>query len=267
MNDFVDCQVFFPNARMRSMAAFALWISVLMAGLPAEGLIALAESHQKESPQTESKSWEYETMQLVGWKLQIRKELRESAPEDLAKALKLMEVQLREIVEVVPSAAVEKLRKVTLWLSPVYPGEQPRAEYHPGAGWLREHHRDPAMEKGVEFTNIGIFEAEYRRMPNFALHELAHAYHDQVLENGFSNTQVDRAFQAAKASGNYELVEQRFGDGRSKQTRAYAMNNPAEYFAETTEAYFSTNDFFPFRRDQLLQHDPKMADLLSQLWN
>jgi dipeptidyl-peptidase-4 len=28
-----------------------------------------------------------------------------------------------------------------------------------------------------------------------------------------------------------------------------------EYFAETTEAYFSRNDFFPFTRAELLEHE------------
>ena len=32
--------------------------------------------------------------------------------------------------------------------------------------------------------------------------------------------------------------------------RAYALVNPMEYFAETTEAFFSRNDFFPFIRSR-----------------
>jgi dipeptidyl-peptidase-4 len=39
-----------------------------------------------------------------------------------------------------------------------------------------------------------------------------------------------------------------------------------EYFAETTEAFFSRNDFFPFTRDELRRHDPAMHDLLARLW-
>ena len=39
-----------------------------------------------------------------------------------------------------------------------------------------------------------------------------------------------------------------------------------EYFAETTEAYFSRNDFYPFNRDELKSHDPEMFDLLTALW-
>jgi Mlc titration factor MtfA (ptsG expression regulator) len=48
--------------------------------------------------------------------------------------------------------------------------------------------------------------------------------------------------------------------------RAYAMTTPQEYFAECTEAYFSRNDFFPFTRDELKQHDPEMFALLEKLW-
>lgn len=210
---------------------------------------------------------QYDQGELLGWKLQIRKELKESEPEALSQALTILEKQLQEIVDVVPEPAVAKLRGVTLWFSPVYPNEQPRCEYHPGAGWLKDHGRDPAMEKGVEFSNIGIFEKEYRRMPNFALHELAHAYHDQFLQDGFSNPKIKMAHDKARKAGSYDQVEQRFGDGRSAQTKAYAMSNPAEYFAESTEAYFSTNDFFPFTREQLVKHDPTIAELLGTLWN
>jgi hypothetical protein len=226
-------------------------------------------SSGKEAPGAgvDDPQWDYQEFELLGWRLHIRKELRESEPEKLEKALEILQKQLEEIASVLPGPAVEKLRRIPLWLSPVYPGEQPRCEYHPGAGWLKEHGRDPAMAKGIEFSNIGIFEAEYRRMPNFALHELAHAYHDQFLDQGFSNPQVAEAYRKSKDSGKYEQVEQRFGDGRSTNTRAYAMSNPAEYFAESTEAYYSTNDFFPFTREQLEKHDPQMAELVGKLWS
>ncbi|MBA4064410.1 MAG: heme-binding protein [Isosphaera sp.] len=44
------------------------------------------------------------------------------------------------------------------------------------------------------------------------------------------------------------------------------MTTAMEYFAETTEAYFSRNDFFPFTRDELRKHDPDMFELLGKLW-
>jgi hypothetical protein len=167
----------------------------------------------------------------------------------------------------VPATAVAELRKVPLWFSPEYPGTQQRAEYHPGAGWLRNNKRNPAMAKAVEFTNIRIFERETKRMPNFALHELAHAYHDRVLAKGFGNEAIKAAFENAREKGLYEKVEQRFGDGRSATVRSYAITNPMEYFAECTEAYFSTNDFFPFTNKQLEKHDPQMFALVKTLWS
>ena len=118
----------------------------------------------------------------------------------------------------------------------------------------------------VLFTNVRIFEAETRRMPNFALHELAHAYHNRTVRMSFGNLEIKAAYEKAKASGKYDRVERKDNEGRSHMDRAYAMMNPQEYFAECTEAYFSRNDFFPFTRDELKQHDPEMFELLERLW-
>lgn len=207
-----------------------------------------------------------QTKEIEGWTLLISDELLERDKKGTELALKLLTPQLQEIRRVVPAAAVKELQKVPLWFSPEYPNVQPRAEYHPGAGWLRENKRDPAMEKAVEFTNVRIFERETKRMPNFALHELAHAYHDRVLTKGFENPELKAAYEKAKASGLYDRVEQRFGDGRSANVKAYAITTPQEYFAECSEAFFSTNDFFPFTREQLVKHDPEMFELLKKHW-
>ena len=122
------------------------------------------------------------------------------------------------------------------------------------------------MAKGVEFTNVRIFEAETRRMPNFALHELAHAYHNRTVRMSFGNLEIKNAYETAKSSGKYDRVERKDSEGRSHMDRAYAMTTPQEYFAECTEAFFSRNDFYPFTRDELKQHDPDMFELLEKLW-
>ncbi len=175
--------------------------------------------------------------------------------------------QLDEIVRLVPAKAVTDLRKAKLWMNPEHPGGRPRAVFHPGARWLRENGRDPAMAKGVEFTNVRIFEEETRRMPAFTLHELAHAYYNGRFPMGFGNPEIKAAYEKAKASGKYEHVERKDSEGSITLKRAYAMENPQEYFAESTEACFSRNDFFPFTRAELKQHDPEMFALLEKLWN
>lgn len=205
-----------------------------------------------------------EIRSMEGWQVSISRELLSKESDLTEKALKLLAAQLQEIVRVVPAKAVDQLRKVPLYFNPTYPKTPPRAEYHPGAGWLKDSGRDPAMAKGVEFTNVSIFEAETRRMPNFALHELAHAYHDRVLS--YDNAEIEAAFQHAKAAGKYDKVERQDSEGRKRLAKAYAMTNAREYFAECSEAFFSRNDFFPFNRDELQQHDPEMFTLLQKLW-
>lgn len=209
----------------------------------------------------------YETRTISGWTVHVRQELlKKDTKVATSKALRLLKKQLDEIVRDVPPGAVAELRKVPLWFSPEYVGDIPRAAYHPDPGWLKENGRNTAMAKGVEFTNVRIFERETARMPNFALHELAHAYHDRVLPGGFGNAEIAAAFEKAKMQGKYDNVERRFGDGRNSKEKAYAMTNPMEYFAEVTEAYFSTNDFYPFTRKQLEKHDPEVVGLLKKLW-
>lgn len=200
---------------------------------------------------------------ICGWKVYINTQIDASA---LAEALPLLEGQLEEIVRVVPAKAVTELQKVPLWINPEYPKTRPRAEFHPDEGWLKENGRDPRMAKAVEFTNVRIFAEETRRMPNFALHELAHAYHYRFLRMGFGNLEISGAYKEAIASGKYDKVERTDSKGRISIERAYAMTTPQEYFAETSEAYFGRNDFFPFTRDELKGHDPLMFELLASLW-
>jgi hypothetical protein len=207
----------------------------------------------------------YQIRKVEGWTVHVSDVLWEKQREATEKALGLLEKQLAEIVRVVPADAVAKLQEVPLWFSPEYAGVRPSAEYHPDAGWLRDHGRNPAMAQGVEFTNVRIFEAETIRMPNFALHELAHAFHDRVL--GFDQTDVAAVYELAKSSKSYDNVERSLGDGKpNRHERAYAMTNRMEYFAECTEAFFARNDFFPFNRAELHDHDPRMEQLLARLW-
>ena len=208
-----------------------------------------------------------ETRAVRGWTLHVSRELLATEPQLTAKAIELLDKQLEEITRVVLKPAVIELQKVPLFFNPEYPGVRPVAEYHPGADWLRANGRDPTMARSVEFTNVRIFEAETNRMPNFALHELAHAYHHRVLPKGFRNVEIQAAYARAKDSGRYDKVERHFGNGRANTVeKSYAITNPMEYFAESTEAYFSRNDFFPFTSEELKKHDADMFELLGKLW-
>jgi len=263
VRDLYFCQILLLNPiALLGLSAMPCLLRILIALLlfPVVRLIA-------EDSNTSDSAIERETRELNGWKVHINRELLKSEPKATKLALGLLRKQLVEIVQVVPEQAVAELRKVPLNFSPKYPDTNGGAEFHPGVEWLKEHGRDPVMVKGVEFSNILNFEQETRRMPNFALHELAHAYHNIVLQEGFGNPQITATFERAKEGGRYDKVERWHGVAdRNTFERAYAINNPMEYFAETTEAYFSRNDYFPFNRAELKAHDPEMFDLLTELW-
>lgn len=208
-----------------------------------------------------------ETREISGWKVHINKSLlTDSTKPATEKALGMLKVQLDEIIKLVPAPAVAELQKVGLYFSPPYPEFGERAEFHPDAKWLKDNGRDPVMGKGVEFSNVESFEEDTRRMPNFALHELAHAYHNRFLNKGFENPELVVAYNKAKAGGTYDKVERVDSKGNRRMDKAYAMTDPMEYFAEATEAFFVRNDFYPYTREELERHDPEMAALVKKLW-
>jgi hypothetical protein len=207
----------------------------------------------------------YRAQKIEGWTVQVSTLMMEREKDATETALGLLRGQLKQIVRAVPPHVVARLREVTLWFTPGHTGVAPTAEYHPDAGWLIANHRNPAMAKGVEFSNIRIFPAENIRMPWFVLHELAHSYHDRVI--GFDNPEIVAAYENAVAGKKYDAVERFNGAGRPNTIeRAYAMTNPREYFAESTEAFFGRNDFYPFNREQLHRVDPEIERLLEKYW-
>lgn len=208
----------------------------------------------------------YRPRTLVGWEVHVSEQLLEEKSQQTEKALRLLAEQLETICEVVPEKATQRLQNVRIWVSPTYPGTRPKAEYHPSKQWLVANDRLEVLAKCVEITNVDIFEKECLRMPMLALHELAHAYHDQVLD--FDNSEIEALYLKAKDAGLYERVERWHGpDRRNTYERAYAMSNAKEYFAECSEAFFGRNDFFPFESNQLERHDPAMFALLKKLWS
>src|SRR5688572_18016551 len=71
----------------------------------------------------------YETRQVEGWTVHIDlKLLVADSQATTAKALELLQTQLKEVVRVVPRAVVARLREVPLWVSLEYAGIPPRAE-------------------------------------------------------------------------------------------------------------------------------------------
>ncbi len=203
---------------------------------------------------------DYAKRSIEGWTVYVNKKLLADQAELGTKALRLLEIKLYEIRRVVPPAACRKLQDVPIWLG-VDDGHAPCAEYHPSRDWLAENGFNPDKAKSVEIGNAARFLEWSKDQPAMVLHELAHSYLDRVL--GSNHPGIKAAYDSALKSGTYKSVLRNNG----KIERAYALTDPQEYFAEASEAFFGTNDFYPFVRVELEKHDPRLYKVLVEVWN
>jgi hypothetical protein len=203
---------------------------------------------------------QYAEQQLRGWPLKVNRVLLKDEHKPLREqTLELLDDHLYRITRVVPAEALAKLRKIPIWIELAHP-KHPCMCYHVSKGWLRDNAMNPNKAGCVEIANCKNFLSWTHQQPWMVLHELAHGYHHQVL--GFDHPGVKRCYEQAKEAKIYDQVLHI--DGRKR--RHYALTNDHEYFAEMTEAYFGTNDFYPFVRAELKQVDPRMHNLLEEVW-
>jgi hypothetical protein len=204
----------------------------------------------------------YESRDIEGWTVLVNRGFLAGEPELAERTLTLLRFQLFQIARRLPESAVERLRTVRIWVEEKE-GHHPCMAYHPDPEWLREHGMNPEKARCVEVANARNFLTWTLQQPWMVFHELAHAYHHQFLPDGFHNAEVSQAHREALDAKLYEKVLRI--DGREQ--KAYASNNPMEYFAESSEAFYGTNDFYPFVRPELQQHDPKGFATLKEAWS
>lgn len=201
----------------------------------------------------------YESRDIRGFTVLVNPEVLKH-PDDAKAAFAELDAQLKTLSAVVPEKPLAALKKVRIW---VEWEAKPKgaAEFHPSAGWLKDNGYNPDKEKCVEINNARSFVKWSRQdQPWMVMHELAHAYHFTVL--GEKHAPLLAAYKQAKERKLYDEVERVGG----KKQRAYALTDPAEYFAELTEAYFGKNDFYPFTRADLEKHDPVGFALMKAAW-
>ena len=200
---------------------------------------------------------DYRRLSTDGWRLYLSPEYK-SRKDLSSRILSLLKRRLNEIEDLVPPHTLPVLQSTNFWLT-YDETEENRARYHPYGAWLAKNGYNPDWEDDISFSQT--IESRLKIGPGTVLHELAHAYHHRAL--GRDNRRVLRAYDRVLESGIYDSVERR---GAKEKKRHYALENPREYFAEMTEAYFSVNDYFPFTRAQLLEYDPETHDLIEDLW-
>lgn len=200
--------------------------------------------------------------QIEGWTIAVDPLLLSKEHAKVGQqVLDALANHLQRVKFIVPKERVVDLQKLRIWVEWKNP-KLSNMQYHPSQAWLKAHGHDPRFAKHVHIPAARklLERRVWAKHPYCVLHELAHAYHDQVLS--FDQADIIETYNSAKKKGLYEKVLAHTG----RQVRHYGLNNNKEYFAESTEAYFGVNDFYPFVRAELKQHDPDMYALLVKIW-
>jgi hypothetical protein len=202
------------------------------------------------------------TCKIEGWNVRVDDRLLKGEDSALgARVLKLLEARLVAISVVVPDKSLAKLRTITIQLDLNY-GDLRTMQYHPDAGWLKEHGYSEQLAKCVHIPDVNdlLEPAGIHSQPWVLLHELAHGFHDQIV--GFDEPRVNAAWEKFRGSGKYKSVLSASGTIHEH----YGLTDHKEFFAEMTEAYFGSNDFYPFVAGELKQAEPEIFLLLADIW-
>lgn len=202
------------------------------------------------------------TRNIEGWTVRVDDRLLQPTNEVvLNRSLKFLESRLFDIKAVAAPDIVAKLQAVTIVLDQTH-GQLRTMQYHPDAGWLQENGYATNLVKCFHIPEVAdlVTARNVNEQPWVIMHELAHAYHDQVL--GFDEPRILKAYEDYKKSGHGERTL--LYDGT--RARHYGLTDHKEFFAEMTEAYFGMDDFFPFNRAELMTAEPEIFELMQAIW-
>jgi hypothetical protein len=229
---------------------------------------------QSESITDKKPTNAYQVYTRQGFQILVDKDLLDK-PDRTDLLLKKLDAALLKISQVVSPSQFAAMRQTKIWVSlPKHRlvnesssemsghTSQAIALYRKStAKELKSHGHNPDKAKSVEIFNAGLFtRAPADLQLVIVLHELAHAYHDKVLDA--RKPEIRSTYKKAMARGHYNIP-----DPRSETAgKAYAATNEYEYFAELSVAYLAKNDGFPQDRYVLAKADPIGYHLMQQVW-
>lgn len=193
---------------------------------------------------------DYEEREVHGFKVYVHTEALEDQEEKIEAVYDFVESAIKYMRHRFFVQAFDKLAvKTKIVISDHCAGEEQGTQnccpvcYHPDfAGWSD-------FRRGA----VGIFSLDIALRhpisnPGLVKHEVAHAYHDMFLPDGFENQTIIDYYQRAVNSGKYEEVNSIFTSFKSNRKKVipYFMTNEKEYFAVLSEALFLRSDTEPF---------------------
>lgn len=207
--------------------------------------------------------WDPVIQEMEGWTVHVDPQLLPEGQHEKTgeQALAMLRNHLQRIAILLPAPQLEKMRTCEIWIEHGHP-ELRSMQYHPDADWLTDRGYDGRLAGKVHIPHAARLysRSQMIKHPAVILHELAHAYHDQIL--GFDHPGIIEAYGKAMKAGIYDKALLFTGE----RVKHYGATNHKEYFAESTEAYFYRNDFYPFAAAELKEHDPKAYTLMEEIW-
>ncbi len=197
----------------------------------------------------------YKLQDIEGWQVYVHRDLLpDGKQQDIgAPALRQLKYGLSKTKQMVANDALKKLQAVKIWLEVDSTrgkhGHTSGYQYHPGLDWLKKMDFHPKKLKCVEYGNAASLgkRSDFKTV-QVTMHELAHAFHDQVLD--FNHLDVIRAHQRAREEGKYPE--------RDWVVRA----NHKEFYAGLVTRYFESEE----RRKEIVERDPIFAAQLEKQW-
>ena len=154
-----------------------------------KGMVKLLNPQPKEKPEP-AKPVSRTNRNIEGWTVRVDDRLLQSPDDALGtRAMRFLEGKLSDIKVVVPADKLKRLQSVIIVLDLTH-GKLGPMQYHPDAGWLKANGYSPDLEKCVHLPRAAdvATKRNINEQPWVVLHELAHAYHDQVL--GFNEPRI-----------------------------------------------------------------------------
>ena len=239
------------------MIRYCVMISVLFSVT-----VLHAETQKKSKSQASAVRFDPVKKNIEGWTVLVDPAMLEGEHAKAgAEQLSMLGNHLQRIKFLLPAKQLKTMQTLEIWIERHHP-TLGNMQYHPGAGWLREHGHDLRLHKKVHIPRAAalLSRQQILKHPAVILHELAHSYHDQIL--GFDHAKVKEAYDRAMAAGKYKEVLLYTG----RTVKHYGTTNEKEFFAEGTEAYFYRNDFYPFVAAELEIYDPFFFEVLKEIW-
>ncbi len=167
-------------------------------------------------------------------------------------AIKLIKENLAQFEATVSSTALGRFAKDTLWVE----DHGPAIKFEEAAD--REHAGSVIVGNVVAYYDL-----VKNNQPGLLFNYLARQYYARYLS---AEAKTNLTAHFGTINDKYKKVYGTNGIKLVREQVSDATKSVADYFAENTEAYLSTNNFFPFDYHELERFDPVCFATLQESW-